>query len=51
MADNVNRLLVVDEDGAVVDFIASVARKLDYSVASAGSGAEFCSWSRRFGRR
>src|SRR5262245_53630586 len=41
MADNVNRLLIVDDEPGVVDFIAAVAAGLDYSVASAGSAAEF----------
>ena len=41
MADNVNRLLVVDEDGAVADFVGAIARKLGYTVASARSGAGF----------
>jgi EAL domain-containing protein (putative c-di-GMP-specific phosphodiesterase class I)/CheY-like chemotaxis protein len=41
MADNVNRLLIVDDEPGVVDFLAAVAAKLDYSVASAGSAAEF----------
>ena len=41
MADNVNRLLIVDEDGAVADFVAAVARKVGYTVASVRSGAGF----------
>jgi EAL domain-containing protein (putative c-di-GMP-specific phosphodiesterase class I)/CheY-like chemotaxis protein len=41
MGDNVNRLLVVDDEPDVVDFIATVARRLDYSVASAANSAEF----------
>jgi EAL domain-containing protein (putative c-di-GMP-specific phosphodiesterase class I)/CheY-like chemotaxis protein len=41
MGDNVNRLLVVDDEPDVVDFIATVARGLDYSVASAATSAEF----------
>jgi EAL domain-containing protein (putative c-di-GMP-specific phosphodiesterase class I)/CheY-like chemotaxis protein len=41
MADNVNRVLIVDDEPGVVDFIAAVATKLDYSVANAGSAAEF----------
>jgi EAL domain-containing protein (putative c-di-GMP-specific phosphodiesterase class I)/CheY-like chemotaxis protein len=41
MADNVNRVLIVDDEPGVVDFIASVAAKLDYSVANAASAAEF----------
>ena len=41
MADNVNRLLIVDEDGAVADFLAAVARKIGYTVASVRSGAGF----------
>ena len=41
MADNVNRLLIVDEDGAVADFVGAVARKIGYTVASVRSGAGF----------
>ena len=41
MADNVNRLLIVDDEPGVVDFIAAVSAKLDYAVASAASAAEF----------
>jgi EAL domain-containing protein (putative c-di-GMP-specific phosphodiesterase class I) len=41
MADNVNRLLIVDEDGGVTDFVGRVARKGGYAVASATSGAGF----------
>jgi EAL domain-containing protein (putative c-di-GMP-specific phosphodiesterase class I)/CheY-like chemotaxis protein len=43
MGDNVNRLLVVDDEPGIVDLIANVARRLDYSVASASSAAEFLS--------
>lgn len=41
MADNVNRLLVVDDEPEIVDFIETVARQLDYSVASTAEAAEF----------
>jgi EAL domain-containing protein (putative c-di-GMP-specific phosphodiesterase class I)/CheY-like chemotaxis protein len=41
MADNVNRLLIVDEDGAVGDFVGRIARRIGYAVASAKSGAAF----------
>jgi len=41
MADNVNRVLIVDDEPGVVEFIAAVAANLDYSVASAGTAAEF----------
>jgi len=41
MADNVNRLLVVEDESGVVDFIAAVATKQGYSVASSETGAEF----------
>jgi len=41
MADNVNRLLVVEDEPGVVDFIAAVATKQGYSVASSETGAEF----------
>jgi hypothetical protein len=52
MADNVNRLLIVDEDGAVADFVGRIAKRVGYAVASAASGASFvhlrptwCSWA------
>jgi EAL domain-containing protein (putative c-di-GMP-specific phosphodiesterase class I)/CheY-like chemotaxis protein len=41
MADNVNRLLIVDEELHVVDFVGRVARKVGYAVANAASNAEF----------
>jgi len=41
MADNVNRLLIVDGDGAVVDLVGKVAKRVGYAVASAASGAGF----------
>jgi EAL domain-containing protein (putative c-di-GMP-specific phosphodiesterase class I) len=41
MPDNVNRVLIVDGDGAVVDLVGRVAKKIGYAVASAGSGAAF----------
>ena len=41
MADNVNRLLIVDEDREVTDLVAGIARKVGYAVASAPSGAKF----------
>jgi EAL domain-containing protein (putative c-di-GMP-specific phosphodiesterase class I)/CheY-like chemotaxis protein len=41
MADNVNRLLIVDDEPGVVDFVAAVARKLGFTVASTASGVEF----------
>jgi EAL domain-containing protein (putative c-di-GMP-specific phosphodiesterase class I)/CheY-like chemotaxis protein len=41
MADNVNRLLIVDGDGAVADLVGKIARKVGYTVASAKSGAHF----------
>jgi EAL domain-containing protein (putative c-di-GMP-specific phosphodiesterase class I)/CheY-like chemotaxis protein len=41
MSDNVNRLLIVDDEPGVVDFIAAAAHQLDYTVASAGTAAEF----------
>jgi EAL domain-containing protein (putative c-di-GMP-specific phosphodiesterase class I)/CheY-like chemotaxis protein len=41
MGDNVNRLLVLDDEPGIVDFIANVARRVDYSVASASTAAEF----------
>jgi EAL domain-containing protein (putative c-di-GMP-specific phosphodiesterase class I)/ActR/RegA family two-component response regulator len=41
MADNVNRLLIVDEESGVNELVTAVARKLGYTVASAPSGAAF----------
>jgi EAL domain-containing protein (putative c-di-GMP-specific phosphodiesterase class I)/CheY-like chemotaxis protein len=41
MADNVNRLLIVDEEHEVADFVAGVARNVGYAVACAPSGASF----------
>jgi EAL domain-containing protein (putative c-di-GMP-specific phosphodiesterase class I)/ActR/RegA family two-component response regulator len=41
MADNVNRLLVVDDEPGIVDLIKAVAHSLDYAVASTADGAEF----------
>jgi EAL domain-containing protein (putative c-di-GMP-specific phosphodiesterase class I)/CheY-like chemotaxis protein len=41
MTDNVNRLLVVDDEPGVVDFIAAAARRFDYAVASTGNASEF----------
>ena len=39
MADNVNRLLIVDEDGALADFIGKVACNVGYTLVSAKSCA------------
>ena len=41
MADNVNRLLIVDEEHEVADFVAGVAKNVGYAVACAPSGASF----------
>jgi EAL domain-containing protein (putative c-di-GMP-specific phosphodiesterase class I)/CheY-like chemotaxis protein len=41
MADNVNRLLIVDEDRETCEFVANVARKVGYTVATAPSGSVF----------
>jgi EAL domain-containing protein (putative c-di-GMP-specific phosphodiesterase class I) len=41
MTDNVNRLLVVDDEPGVLDFVAALGRKLGYTVATTPSGAEF----------
>jgi EAL domain-containing protein (putative c-di-GMP-specific phosphodiesterase class I)/CheY-like chemotaxis protein len=41
MSDNVNRLLVVDDEPGIVDFITAAAQPFDYTVASAGTAAEF----------
>jgi EAL domain-containing protein (putative c-di-GMP-specific phosphodiesterase class I) len=41
MSDNVNRLLVVDDEAEVLDYVAAVARKIGYTVASALTGSEF----------
>jgi EAL domain-containing protein (putative c-di-GMP-specific phosphodiesterase class I)/CheY-like chemotaxis protein len=41
MTDNANRLLIVDDEPGVVDFITAAAHQLDYTVASAGTAADF----------
>ncbi|HJR71073.1 MAG TPA: EAL domain-containing response regulator [Gammaproteobacteria bacterium] len=41
MADNVNRLLIVEEERAAADFVAGVARNTGYAVACAPSSATF----------
>src|SRR5262245_6870678 len=41
MTDNVNRLLVVDDEPGVVDFVGALGRKLGYTVATTPSGVEF----------
>jgi EAL domain-containing protein (putative c-di-GMP-specific phosphodiesterase class I)/CheY-like chemotaxis protein len=41
MSDNVNRLLVVDDEPGIVDFITAAAHKFDYTVASAGTATDF----------
>ena len=41
MADNVNKLLIVEQDAAVVDFVGKVAKDAGYAVASASTGASF----------
>jgi EAL domain-containing protein (putative c-di-GMP-specific phosphodiesterase class I)/FixJ family two-component response regulator len=41
MSDNVNRLLVVDDEPGIVDFITAAAHKFDYAVASAGTATDF----------
>jgi EAL domain-containing protein (putative c-di-GMP-specific phosphodiesterase class I) len=41
MADNVNRLLIVDEGGAVAELVGGIARRIGYTVASVESGAGF----------
>jgi EAL domain-containing protein (putative c-di-GMP-specific phosphodiesterase class I)/CheY-like chemotaxis protein len=41
MADNVNRLLIVEEDAAVLDLVGNAAKQVGYAVASATSGARF----------
>jgi EAL domain-containing protein (putative c-di-GMP-specific phosphodiesterase class I)/CheY-like chemotaxis protein len=41
MTDNVNRLLVVDDEPGVVDFVGALGSKLGYAVATASSGREF----------
>jgi hypothetical protein len=39
MADNVNRLLIVDEDSGVAHIVGRVARNAGYNGASATAGA------------
>jgi EAL domain-containing protein (putative c-di-GMP-specific phosphodiesterase class I)/CheY-like chemotaxis protein len=41
VTERANRLLVVDDEPGIVDLIATVARQLDYAVASTGSPFEF----------
>jgi len=41
MADNFNRLLIVEQDAAVVDLVGKVAKDAGYAVASAASSASF----------
>jgi EAL domain-containing protein (putative c-di-GMP-specific phosphodiesterase class I)/ActR/RegA family two-component response regulator len=41
MTDNANRLLVVDDEPAIVDFIRTVADRLGFAVASAVTRADF----------
>jgi EAL domain-containing protein (putative c-di-GMP-specific phosphodiesterase class I)/CheY-like chemotaxis protein len=41
MADNVNRLLIVEKDAAVVNLVGNAAKDVGYAVASATSGARF----------
>ena len=41
MADNVNRLLIVEQDTAVVELVGKVAKEAGYAVASAASAATF----------
>jgi EAL domain-containing protein (putative c-di-GMP-specific phosphodiesterase class I)/CheY-like chemotaxis protein len=41
MADNVNKLLIVDEDVSAVDFAGSVAKKIGYAVAATTTAAGF----------
>ena len=41
MADNFNRLLIVEQDAAVVDLVGKVAKEAGYAVASAASSASF----------
>jgi EAL domain-containing protein (putative c-di-GMP-specific phosphodiesterase class I)/CheY-like chemotaxis protein len=41
MADNVNRLLIVEDEPEVVDFIAEVGRKLGFAIASTGDATDF----------
>jgi EAL domain-containing protein (putative c-di-GMP-specific phosphodiesterase class I)/CheY-like chemotaxis protein len=43
MTDNVNRLLVVDDEPGVVDFIGAAARNCGYAVASTAKASEFLS--------
>ena len=41
MAENANRLLVVDDEPGIVDYVTAVASKVGYAAAGAASGAEF----------
>ncbi|HET7608249.1 MAG TPA: EAL domain-containing response regulator, partial [Gammaproteobacteria bacterium] len=41
MAENVNKLLIVEEDAVVVDAVGKAAKAAGYAIASAASGASF----------
>jgi EAL domain-containing protein (putative c-di-GMP-specific phosphodiesterase class I)/CheY-like chemotaxis protein len=41
MADNANRLLIVEQDAAVVDLVGRIAKEAGFAVASAASAARF----------
>jgi EAL domain-containing protein (putative c-di-GMP-specific phosphodiesterase class I)/CheY-like chemotaxis protein len=41
MAENFNRLLIVEDDSEVLGVIAAIARRLGFTIASTGDGADF----------
>lgn len=49
MTDNVNRLLVVDDQEDILDFVAQVAESMDYAVAVAASAEDFRRRLNQFG--
>ena len=49
MTDNVNRLLVVDDQEDILDFVAQVAESMDYAVAVASSAEDCCRQLHEFG--
>lgn len=49
MTDRPNRLLVVDDQEDILDFVAQVAESMDYSVALAASAEEFYAQLNEFG--
>ena len=49
MTDALNRLLVVDDQEDILDFVAEVAKSLDYAVLTASRAEDFCAQLHQFG--